>query len=145
MSYKDILRNARQTQRVEKDDFNAGNRIETGDASDKIDPPKGLPRETKTQESTSAHSTALELDLVLRGGDHWGFQYAYKPVMHFDASGIITLYFMNHTVTIKGRNLLPIFQALLDHSAREISEQETEFDSLPDGATAIDSIKVKAK
>ena len=94
-------------------------------------------------EPATAYSPAIELDLVLRNGDHWGFPYSYKPAMHFDRSEGITIYYSSHKVTIKGRNLLPIYKALVAHNAREIREQDTEFDDLPERATVVTSIRIE--
>lgn len=84
----------------------------------------------------------LELDVQLRGGDRYGFPYAYKTAMAFRRSGELVLYFTTHTVTIRGRNLSSLYHGLLQHRIQTILEHPSDFDDLPEKDTVVRSIVV---
>lgn len=88
-----------------------------------------------------AGETGLMLDLGLRGGDRVGLSYYDLRTARLDPSDAITLEFSNHLVTIRGRNLLALYNNLLTHTVWRINVADTNFD---DGTTGtwIEAIEV---
>lgn len=90
------------------------------------------------------HQTfAQELDICLRSGDHWAFPYAYKTSIQFDLSGKLIIHFTTHTITITGRNLMALYNGLIQHRISQISELDHTFDDLPEESVVITEIKIK--
>ena len=100
--------------------------------------------ETRAFVLENEHGHALELDIKLRTGDRWGLPYAYKTAIEFNLSGDLTIHFTTHTINIKGRNLSPLYDALVAHRVAQILEHDNEFDDLPEQATVINSITIVA-
>ncbi len=86
---------------------------------------------------------ALELDLRFKTGDRWAFPYAYKTAIHFNLSGVITIYYSTHIVTINGRNLATLHAGLVGHTVAEIQEQESEFADVPEGEPFVTAVTVQ--
>lgn len=85
---------------------------------------------------------AVELDLCLRTGDRWAFPYSYKTAIKFDLSGTIMIYFTTHVVTIRGRNLKPLYEALITHTLICVREATDEFTENLEDNTVVASLKV---
>lgn len=119
MSYQEILDETRETARLSE---NANSRISAA-SGDVI--------------------RALELDLRFKTGDRWAFPYAYKTAMHFNLSGVITIYYSTNMVTIAGRNLGSLYAALIGHTVAEIQEHESEFADVPEGEAVVTAITVQ--
>lgn len=120
MSYQEILDETRETARLSE---NANSRISaaSGDVT-----------------------RALELDLRFKTGDRWAFPYAYKTAIHFNLSGVITIYYSTHMVTINGRNLASLYAGLVGHTVAEIQERESEFADAPEGEPFVTALTVQA-
>lgn len=70
----------------------------------------------------------LMLDFGLGGGDRLGLAYHFLNAIRLDPSDAITLEFADRAVVIRGRNLLPLYNHLVLHSAWRIDASETAFD-----------------
>lgn len=119
MSYQEILDETRETARLSE---NASSRISAQSGND---------------------MRALELDLCLKTGDRWAFPYAYKTAIHFNLSGVITIYYSTHMVTINGRNLASLYAGIVGHTVVEIKEQESEFADAPEGEGVVTTVTVQ--
>ena len=73
--------------------------------------------------------THLLLDQVLRNHDRQAMPYAYLASLRLDKSGELKLMFASHMVSIKGRNLVPVYRAVAEHSARTLAEAPATFDA----------------
>lgn len=82
----------------------------------------------------------LMLELRRKTGDCVGLGYSYFAGMEFDASGVLVLYFTTHKVTVRGRNLRPVYEGLLDHSVGFLQEEDERYNDVPEGETVITSI-----
>ncbi|QJW95418.1 hypothetical protein [Frigoriglobus tundricola] len=60
-------------------------------------------------------AVAFMLELRLAAGDSSGFDYGLLGRCTFDRSAGVTLYFAGGTVTIRGKNLRPVFEGILTH------------------------------
>lgn len=89
-----------------------------------------------------AGEAGLMLDLGLRGGDRVGLSYYDLHAARLDPSGAITLEFTSHLVTIRGRNLLALYNNLVTHTVWRINAAETSFDDGTAG-TWIEAIDVE--
>ncbi len=58
---------------------------------------------------------AFMLELRQAGGDSSGFDYGLLGRSTFDRSAGVTLYFAGGTVTIRGKQLRPLFEGILSH------------------------------
>lgn len=119
MSYQDILDETREAAQV-SENANARVSVPSGDVM-----------------------RILELDLRFKTGDRWTFPYAYKTAMHFNLSGVITIYYSTHMVTIAGRNLGSLYADLIGHAVAEIQEQESEFVEAPEGEAVVTAVTVQ--
>ncbi|QJX01074.1 hypothetical protein [Frigoriglobus tundricola] len=60
-------------------------------------------------------SVAFMIELRSAAGDSDGFDYGLLARCTFDRSAGVTLYFPGATVTIRGKNLRPLFEGILTH------------------------------
>lgn len=75
-----------------------------------------------------ADTPALMIDFVLSGGDRSSFPYAYLSAIHLEAGGVLELEFSGRPVRITGRNLLPLYKALLVHLVTRVAVASSDFD-----------------
>ena len=72
-------------------------------------------------------TTVIMLDIVLRSGNHVALSYAYMTKVEFDPSSSIVIHVMEDRVTVTGRNLRSVYQALITHRLRLIRESAEDF------------------
>ena len=84
----------------------------------------------------------IELDVRLRTNDRYAWPYSYKTCIKFNVSGEIKVYFTTHILTLTGRNLAQLFDALIRHEVTQIREHDTDYDDLPESTTVINTIRV---
>ncbi len=82
----------------------------------------------------------VSLDLRLKTGDCLGLSYAYLVAVQFDPSGRILLWFTSHHVTIEGRGLKPLYDALLRHRVRFVQEEAARLEFLTEGQSFVSKI-----
>ena len=85
----------------------------------------------------------LLLDLQLRTGDALALGYAHLLAAEFDAGGRLVLHAARHKVTLEGRNLRPLYDALVLlrlAAVREVGERD---DGLPEAATVVNAVRVE--
>lgn len=87
----------------------------------------------------------LELDFVFRTGDHQAFPYAHLLWLRFDASGTIGLMFAGHRIIIEGRNLGPLYTAILRHDVESVREADLRHSDIPEYETVVGNILVQAE
>ena len=83
------------------------------------------------------------LDLRLRTGDALALGYAHLLAAEFDAGGRLVLHAARHTVTLEGRNLRPLYDALVLlrlAAVREVGERD---DDLSETATVVNAVRVE--
>jgi hypothetical protein len=61
------------------------------------------------------HAVSFMLELRMAAGDSDGFDYGLLSRCTFDRSAGLTLFFASGTVTIRGKNLRPLFEGILTH------------------------------
>lgn len=93
---------------------------------------------------TLSAGTALMLDLVMREGDHLALPYSYLAAARFNPSAGITLEYPDRVVTITGRRLEPLYQAVCTHTARRVVQGQDGFDDEPEGPF-VQAIEVKER
>ena len=86
---------------------------------------------------------AVTLDLRKKTGDRETFPYSYLVRMRFDKSGIITLKFSDTKVTVIGRNLLGLYDALSVHKVTWIQEGDDRYDERSESEPFISAIKIE--
>lgn len=86
---------------------------------------------------------AVTLDFRFKTGDSENFPYSYLVRMRFDKSGIITLKFSDTKVTITGRNLLGLYDALSVHKVRWIQEGDDRYNERSESEPFISAIKIE--
>ncbi len=89
-----------------------------------------------------ADARLLMLDFRARGGDATGIAYSYLQTVRFDPSIGLILLFTQHRVTLAGRNLGELYQALLDQTVRRIEEQG-EHDQEPEDAPVVSRLRIE--
>ena len=86
---------------------------------------------------------AVMLDIRTLGGARLAMPYSYMTSIFFDASGVIVLSYASHNVRLVGRNLLPLYEALANHQARYIQQENAELErNIPAGDTFIADIEI---
>lgn len=74
----------------------------------------------------------LMLDVRTKDGRAYGFPYAYLISFELnrgqDTDPELTLLFTSHKVTVKGRNLMALYELLLSPKLAQIIESDTAFD-----------------
>jgi hypothetical protein len=83
----------------------------------------------------------LMLDPRGHNGTSFALPYSSLVAVGFDPSAGITLEFASHKVSVRGRNLRPVYDCLLAHRVTFI--QEEDFDVMPESATCVDAIVVE--
>lgn len=105
------------------------------------------PSTSEASADTKPYATSniggMMLDVRLNNGDCFGLPYSYFMAMSFDAPGTVVLYFATHTVTIEGRNLRSIYDALLRQSVDFIQEDKPESGAPDETGTFISLIEVE--
>jgi hypothetical protein len=81
------------------------------------------------------------IDICLRTGNRQSMPYAYLVMVKIVGNAQLEMVFTEVTVTVSGRNLLPLYLHLLEHSVERIEESGTGFDD-PKHATHIASITI---
>jgi hypothetical protein len=72
---------------------------------------------------------ALMLDLRRLPALNLGLSYSYLMSVAFDPSGEMLLLFTSHKVTVKGKNLSRIYDAVLSHTLRYLQEENPDYES----------------
>lgn len=83
------------------------------------------------------------LVLRLKTGDQKALMYAYLVEVDFNPSTGIRLRFVSHEVTIRGRNLEPLFTRLVEHRVGWI-EAVDDPTAVGDGAPVVAAIDIRA-
>ncbi len=86
----------------------------------------------------------LTFSLDYKNGNRDAFPYAYVMRFGYDASGSILIEMPEITVTLRGRNLAALFEALLDHTVRSITEADVIYETVAAGETLVSHIEVRA-
>ena len=68
------------------------------------------------------------LDVRQKTGDRAALPYAYLTFIHFNKSGDIRLEYSGHTVSIRGRNLGDLYNALLNHRVDYVQEADLQYE-----------------
>ena len=88
----------------------------------------------------------LMLDVRTLTQGRRGFAYSYLENVLFDASGFLVLSFGTAKVAIKGRNLAPLYESLLNHKVRYIRQENPDIEKdVPPKETFIASILIDDK
>lgn len=85
----------------------------------------------------------LMLEFRFANGNRMALGYPYLVGVDFDLSGSLVLQFSGRVVTVEGSNLLPVYQALLNHSVGYLQELDAERDAVTEGEPFIEGIKVE--
>ena len=83
------------------------------------------------------------LDLRGHNGIAFALPYAHLEVVTYHPLDGITLEFRDYLVHVRGRNLRPAYDCLVQHRATYL--QEEDFDIQPETETCIDSIRVEKR
>ena len=83
------------------------------------------------------------LDLRLTTGDALALGYPHLLAAELDASGSLTLHAARHTVVLSGRNLGPLYAALVALRLRGVREVGSRDDDLPETVTTVNDIAVR--
>ncbi|KAA0220215.1 MAG: hypothetical protein KJ057_16760 [Phycisphaerae bacterium] len=89
------------------------------------------------------HGHEIMLDFRRKNGDRLALPYTYLTAITFDPSMGIKLEYTGHQVIIKGRNLEPIYLALLGYRATWLQEQSSRHDIGGDDATFISALEIE--
>lgn len=81
------------------------------------------------------------IDFRGHNGNSFALPYRHLTAMAFHPASGIRLEFREHNIVIRGRNLRPLYDHLLEH--RVIYVLEDDFDAAPESDTFIDSISVE--
>lgn len=87
----------------------------------------------------------LMLEFRFANGNRMALGYPYLVGVDFDLSGLLTLQFSGRVVTLEGSNLLPVYQALLNHSVGYLQELDAERDTMTEGEPFVQGIKVEVE
>ena len=85
----------------------------------------------------------LLLDLRLRTGDALALGYAHLLAAEFDAGGRLVLHAARHRVTLEGRNLRPLYDALVLLRLAAVKEVGGRDDDLSETATVVNAVRVE--
>lgn len=112
------------------------------------DAPEGLPEPEEPADPFSMVNLARrqpQIMLVLRkkDGNCKALGYSYLVGIDFDPSEHVVLEFTGHKVTIRGRNLLPLFKGLVAHKIGLVQEVDERTDASEEKATVVSSIKIE--
>ena len=106
------------------------------------------PSLTEPEDISPPYDTAAPMDpsppmLDFRGHDGTTFALPYRLLrsIAFHVADSMVLDFGEHRVTVRGRNLRPVHEALLEHRVRYLREER--FDDAPESAPFIDAITVE--
>ena len=106
-------------------------------------------QETETR-SSKAYATRgqnrgeeIALDVRLRTGDAWAFPYAYLMALRLNADGEILAFFSTHHMTIRGRNLRPLYELLQQRQVAWIQEGSERHDFSEESDTVIHAIEIE--
>lgn len=83
------------------------------------------------------------LDLRGHNGIAFALPYAHLEVVTYHPLDGVTLEFRDYLVQLRGRNLRPAYDCLVQHRATYL--QEEDFDIQPETETCIDSIRVEKR
>ena len=85
----------------------------------------------------------LMLEFRFANGNRTALGYPYLVGVDFDLSGVLVLQFSGRTVTVEGSNLLPVYEALLNHAVGYLQELDAERDTVTEGEPFIQGMKVE--
>jgi hypothetical protein len=106
------------------------------------------PRATKDAARDVSPFTFRQMVVFRRKtGESVAFSYPHLLWLDFDPSRAIVLHFSTHTVTLRGRNLAPLFEKLLSYEAIEVNEVSPRYDvptQKPD-ETVVTQIELKPR
>ena len=68
------------------------------------------------------------LDLRCLPSLNMALSYSYLMSVAFDPSGELILLFTSHRVTVKGKNLCPVYDAALTHTLRYLQEENPDYE-----------------
>lgn len=85
---------------------------------------------------------ALMLDLRCLPSLSLALSYSYLMSVAFDPSGELLLLFTSHKITVKGKHLRRVYDALLAHTLRYIQEENADYES-EDAETFISEIEIE--
>ena len=88
-------------------------------------------------------SIAMMLDIRLRTGNRIAIPYGYILKVLLDPSKSIEIQTSDQAYLIAGRNLMPIYSAVTNHTALAVAEAPTQFDA-GENEPFVESISVKA-
>jgi hypothetical protein len=90
------------------------------------------------------HAVAFMLELRTGAGDSDGFDYGLLGRCKFDRSEGVTLFFAGGTVTIRGKNLRPLFDGILTHRVYWVAvAAEPEMVARDPEATVVTAIEIE--
>ena len=88
----------------------------------------------------------LMLDVRTLTKGRLGFAYSYLENVLFDESGFLVLSFGTAKITVEGRNLAPLYEALLNHKVRYVRQENPNIEKdVPEKETFIASILIDDK
>ena len=93
---------------------------------------------------TISGGMATMLDLRFRDGSRRAFPYSYLSQAAFDPNDGITLMYASGAVTITGRNLAGIYQAVTNQTAIAVVEAASGFDDGDEATAFVETIAVTA-
>jgi|GEM_PF-5532933 len=104
-----------------------------------VETPSGVPGDGPVETDhgclvTISGGLATMLDLRFRDGRRQAFPYSYLSQASYDPSAGITLRFASASVSVTGRALLPVYQAITNQTAIAIVESPSAFDEGGDAA-----------
>lgn len=70
----------------------------------------------------------FHIDFELKGHNHVAMTYGHLLWANFNRSAGIILHFSTHTVTLKGRNLRPLYDGILLHEVARVKVTPERFD-----------------
>jgi hypothetical protein len=79
----------------------------------------------------------------LRSGDAWAFPYAYLMALRLNADGEILAFFSTHRMTIRGRNLRPLYDLIQQRQVAWIQEGSERHDFDEESETVIHAIEIE--
>ena len=85
----------------------------------------------------------IAIDVRLRTGDAWAFPYSYMMALRLNADGEILVFFSSHRMTIRGRNLRPLYDLLLQRQVAWIHESSERYDEGDESETFLRAIEIE--
>ena len=92
-------------------------------------------------EASQGETPPINLEARFSNGNACFFPYAYLGYCHFDKGGVIELSFASRVLRLEGRNLQPLFDALVKHAVGVVREV-TGHELTPETELCIEKIEV---